>query len=622
MISNPGARNIVSAILVAGALFPPASRFPAAARADGKPDATEGEGKAEPPRHHVRLVKLSGGYVDFVEPFDPFTVANLRGDKRPKGFYTLCDAIDDWAESRKITHVVFDLSDSSFGMNLAQLDELQRRLDRLRKAGKKLGAWLQDASPTALAVAACCDHVIMADTGGVDMPSVSMQQMFFRDAMDLVGIKADVLRAGTFKGAVEPYMHSRMSEHLRTHYLGLVASLNDAEVSLIARRPGLTADKVRDLQKRRWLLPEEAVAAGLVDEVSASGSLKAAMEGWVGDGAAWIEPASKSKKEMSVFDVFGQLMKGKKSDEKVSDNSIVVIHLNGQIQDGTESSPGRIVSGPAVRAIREIAGNDRIKGVVVRVNSPGGSASASDAIRDALVELQAKKPTVVSMGEYAASGGYMVSCIGVPVYAERGTTTGSIGVFGLKFSCGAVAKRLGVNFENIALDEAANAGGLDRGYTEEETATIQKHVEKSYDLFLTCVSESRGIPREKLLDLAGGRVWSGAQAKEAGLVDELGGLDDCLAAVAKKAGLAEYSVVHRSTVEARDILKLLEDDEEKLGIGLTGASGEAIELLRRRGLMTSTLEMLLRDGLESSGRPTVWALGPVELRFRSTSAGR
>ena len=152
-------------------------------------------------------------------------------------------------------------SDLSLDLNLAQLDELQRRLGRLKAAGKKLGCWLESASPAHLAIAACCDRVAMADFGGVDMPSKTMQSIFYRDAMDLLGVKASVVRAGNFKGAVEPYVNSAMSEHLKQHYLDMLATMNDAEVSMIAKGRGLTAEKVRDLQKQRVLLPAEALAA-------------------------------------------------------------------------------------------------------------------------------------------------------------------------------------------------------------------------------------------------------------------------------------------------------------------------------------------------------------------------
>lgn len=388
---------------------------------------------------------------------------------------------------------------------------------------------------------------------------------------------------------------------------------------MIAKGRGLTTDKVRELQKQRVLLPAEAVAAGLVNELAPYGSLKATMNRWIGGEAGWIESTAKPKKEMSVFELMGKMMSGGGAEKsgRVADNSIAVMHLSGAITDGKQPSGGSIVSGPTVKEIQDIIKDDKIKAAVIRINSPGGSATASEAIRQALVELKAKKPTVVSMGDVAASGGYWVSCIGVPVYAERGTLTGSIGVFSMKLSFGSLLKRVGLHVENIALDEAAMAFAPDRGWNEDDQAKLQKTIDDVYGKFLKLVSESRGIPVEKLHDLAGGRVWSGTQAKQAGLVDEIGGLDDCLATVAKKAGLEKYSVVHRPNVSAGLDLSALFGDGDSSEIRALGVSAETLALLRRHGVTTPLVEMFLRDALDAAtGRPTVWALGPAEISVR------
>jgi len=581
----------------------------------------EPEAKPEAPKQQIQVVTLAGAYVDLVGPteIDPTMLLLGSGPGKRKSFYKLCEFLEDLGKNAKVTHVVFDLSDGSLDLNLAQLDELLRRIGRLKATGKKLAAWLENASPAHLVVAAACDHVAMADFGGVDMPSKTMQSIFYRDAMDLFGVKASVVRAGNFKGAVEPYVNSTMSEHLKQHYLDMLATMNDAEVSMIAKGRGLTTDKVRALQKERVLLPAEAVAAGLVDELAPYGSLKATMNRWVGGDAAWIETTAKPKKEMSFFELMGKVMSGGGAEKtaRVADNSIAVMHLSGAIVDGKQAAAGSIVSGPTVKAIQDIAKDEKIKGAVVRINSPGGSATASEAIRQALVELKAKKPTIVSMGDVAASGGYWVSCIGVPVYAERGTLTGSIGVFSMKLSFGSLMKRVGVHVENIALDEAATAFAPDRGWNEDDQAKLQKTIDDVYGKFLKLVSESRGIPVDKLHDLAGGRVWSGTQAKQAGLVDEIGGLDDCLAAVAKKAGIEKYSVVHRPTVAAGLDLSALFGDPDAGDIRALGLPVEALSALRRRGLTTTVLDILLREGLAGqTGRPTVWAFGPAEITIR------
>ena len=586
-------------------------------RAEKRKEA-EAKAKAEAAKLQVQLITLGGTYEDIVgaNEFDPTSLIIGGSPGKRRSFYKLCELLEETAKNPKIHTVVFDLSDADLGMNLAQLDELLRRLVELRKSGKKVGAWLESAESAHLAVAAGCDHVAMADLGGIDMPSKTMQSYFYRDAMDLLGLKASVVRAGNFKGAVEPYVNSAMSEHLRQHYLDMLTSMNDAQVSMIARGRGLTTEKVRELQKQRLFLPAEALAAGLVDELAPFGTMKATLNRWVGGETSWVEAAAKPKKEMSVFELMGKVMSGGGPDKaaKVTETSIAVMHLSGAIVDGKKESPGSIVSGPTVKSIQEIGRDDKIKGVVVRINSPGGSATASEA----LAELAKKKPTVVSMGEVAASGGYWVACLGVPVYAERGTLTGSIGVFSMKISFGTLLKRVGLHMENIALDEAASAFAPDRGWNEDDQAKLQKTIDDVYGRFLKLVSDSRGIPVEKLEDLAGGRVWSGSQAKAAGLVDEIGGLDDCLAAVAKKAGIEKYEIVHRPNVSAGlDLSVLFGDPDVSSRLAALGVSREAFALLGQAGLRTGVIDLFLRETLGgSSGRPTVWALAPDDLSIR------
>ncbi len=544
----------------------------------------------------------------------------LGGDSlKRKAFYKLCDYLDQLGKDAQVSHVVFDLSDAGIAFNPAQLDELTRHMDKLKSSGKRTIAWLENPSNVQLAIAAACNEVVLADFGGVDMPSLSMQSMFYRDAMDLLGVQASVVRAGNFKGAVEPYVNPQMSAHLRSHYLEMLTAINDAQIDRIARGRGLTVAQVRELQKQRMLLPEQAVAKKLVDRLAPYGSMKSTIDEMIGKSLEWTKPKAPPKREMSVFELMGRIMAGeKKPTASVKDDSIAVLHLSGTIVDGKKESPGMMVSGPTVKAIEEITKNDKIKGVVVRINSPGGSATASEAIRRALVTMSEKKPTVVSMGEMAASGGYWISCIGVPVYAEKGTITGSIGVFSLKLSAGSMLRRIGIHLEAIALDDAAKSDNIDHAWSEHDVATMQAFIDDVYSRFLQLVSKSRGLSVETLQDLAGGRVWSGTQAKQHKLIDEIGGLDDCLASVAKKAKLEKYEVIHRPVVKSGfDLLELL-GEEEPNDIEIRALlNRETLSLLSRMGADATTIQALIRSAITTEPRlPTAWALGPAEIRIK------
>ncbi len=561
----------------------------------------------------LRQINLSGNYVDLVQPisFDPTALLIGGGTIKQRSFYRLCKFLDDLQENKRVGYVLFDLSDSMLVMNSAQLDELHRYMKKLRESGKKTYAWLENASNVHLAIAAACDEVIMADFGGVDMPSMAMQSMFYADAMDLLGVKASVVRAGDFKGAVEPYLNSKMSTHLREHYMEMLESMNAAQIDRVAKGRGLKTADVRELQAKRMLLPNEALQANIVDQLAPFGTMQKTIEKSIDDEIEWVTPKVAAKKQVSMFQLMGQMMSGQSSSGRIRDNSIAVIHLHGAIVDGKKKSSGSIVSGPTVAMIEKLAEDDKVKGAVIRVNSPGGSATASEAVRQALVQLAKKKPTIVSMGNMAASGGYWVSCIDVPIYAEKGTLTGSIGVFSMKLSLGALMRRVGVHIESITLDDSAGLFAMDRAWSDEDTEALQGHIDMVYDRFLELVSESRGIKLKKLRKLAGGRVWSGSQAKKNGLVDELGGLDDCLAAVAKKSKLDDYYVAHRPVANSGlDLSELLgSGGEEEIWSGI---SRTALQVLKKRGLSLELTRLLLSDGLKNSGKPTTWLMNPVE----------
>ena len=590
-------------------------------RTDGK--QAEAAKKPEPEvKIGVRQIKISGDYVDLVQPVGLDPLSLLGGSPgAQRSFFKLTSFLDRFAKDDDFDHLVIDLS-SGFSMNSAQLDELSRHFKKVADAGKETHAWLESASREALEVASMCDRVYMADFGEVDLPSVSMQSMFYRDAMDLVGVKASVVRAGDFKGAVEPYLNAKMSDHLRQHYLDMLTTINDAAVDRIAKGRGLKPADVRQMQARRMWLAKEALAQGLVDKLAPYGSMQKTIGEEIGENLNWVTPKKAAKKNVSFFQLMGEIMAGNQSSGSVQDDTIVVLHLSGSIVDA--GGAGSIAAGTTVERIEKLTNEDRVKGVVVRINSPGGSATASEAIRQALKKLAEKKPTVISMGDVAASGGYWISCIGTPIYAERGTVTGSIGVFAMKLSGGALMRRVGLHTENIQLDESASLFSLDRGFTDEEVNAMQKSIDSVYGRFLKLVSSDREIPIEKLRTLAGGRVWSGSQALRRKLVDQIGGVDDCVAYIAKKADLGdEYKVTHRPLTESGlDLSSLLGNEDNDiisinpLGGGLLPLDSAALKLLRAQGLNTETLQLLIQDSLESKQKPTTWLMGPASLSIR------
>jgi protease-4 len=590
------------------------SMAPLAAQAGAKTaDAGAAAAPAEPKPQRVPFLRPQGSYADLPEfGFSPMSLLG-GGAAPPKPFFRFLEAVDGLAKVDE-PQVVLDLSgDASF--NQPQRRELERALARVRAAGKQITCYLENADSARFELAAQCDRVLMADMGVLDLRSPAMAVMHLKDALDLLGIQVEVTRVGAFKGAVEPYMLPTMSDHLRTHYEAMLRSMNDDVVRRIAGGRRLSPDAVRTLQAQRLLTAKQALAAGLVDQLVPWSGAARAIAAVRGDEQFELVDAGPKKKQQSrdLMAILGSLLRQNK-EEEIEDPQLVVLHLAGQIVDGDKPQPGSMVGGVAVKKIDELAQNELVKGVVVRINSPGGSATASEAIRTALQRLAAKKPVVFSMGELAASGGYWITAIGQPILAEVGTITGSIGVFGMRFQPGALMRRLGVHTEIVRLDDGPLMDAMDRPWSDAARERMQGFVDEIYARFLAIVAGSRGKTTAEIDLVAGGRVWSGEQAVEHGLVDAIGGIDDAIARVRTAAGVGdEVEVLH--VPEPKNFADSLFASmfEARLAAGgdaevLRAALAECVQFTEVLGVV--------RDALTDTGRPRVYALLPAALRVR------
>jgi protease IV len=585
-------------------------RFPALA-ADA---VKEAQAAADTKKPAVRVIVLKGTYVDYPSSadIDPMSLF-FGGMEKPGSFFDLCEKIDGLAKDEEIQHVLFDLTSSSLHLNLAQLAELSGHLHQLRDAGKRTFALLENADTIHFAIASACDTVLMTDLGSLDVPSLSLMSLHFHDAMELLGAKASFVRTGDFKGAVEPFTLSEMSEPLRAHYQAMLESMNDALVNRICEGRKLNREQVRKAQADRLFTPSAAQKARLVDLVVPFGTSRENVAKLVGQEVTWVEPQKARPKQLSFFELMGKIMGGAQ-ERRVNKPAVAVLHLDGQIVDGEKEMPGMLASGPAIKTIEELGSDDDVRAVVMRINSPGGSATASEAIRAALEKLAKKKPTIISMGSMAASGGYWISCVGRPVYAEPETLTGSIGVFALKLSFGPFLKKIGLKVESVALDESAGAMAIDRGWTANEQERMQGFVDEIYDKFLKLVASSRQRAVQDIGPIAGGRVWSGAQALKLGLVDKLGGMNDAIAAVAREAGLeAGYQVIHRP--RKKNFFELFDLFDESTDEIKGSLSATAKNWLRQAGFDLSVPLNLVRESL-SGQPPKIWLLAPTEIVIR------
>ncbi|MCA8965744.1 MAG: signal peptide peptidase SppA [Planctomycetes bacterium] len=563
-------------------------------------------------KQRVPFLRPSGTYADLPEmAFGPMDLLG-GGGSPPKGFYPFVELVDGLAKVPE-TEVLLDLSGNP-GFNLPQIRELERAFARVRAAGKKVVCYIENAGASTMQLAALADEVLMADMGVVDLRSPAMSVMHMKDALDLLGVQVEVTRVGEYKGAVEPYMLPAMSEHLRQHYEAMLRSINADVVRRIAAGRKLTEATVRQLQADRVFTANAAKAAGLVDRLVPWAGAERGLALVRGDEEFELVDAAPKKKKQSrdLMSILSSMMRGSR-EEEVEDPQVVVMHLAGQIVDGDKPSPGSMVSGVVVEKLDELAANELVKGVVVRINSPGGSATASEAIRLALQRLAAKKPLVFSMGSVAASGGYWITTIGQPILAEVATITGSIGVFSMRFQPGALMRRLGVHTDIVRLDDGALLDAIDRPWSEPAKARVQGIVDDIYDRFLANVAGSRHMTRDGVDKIAGGRVWSGSQAVELGLVDEIGGVEDAVAMVRKKAGLADdVEVVHMPQPKSFADAILASMFESQVAAGL---DAQLLRSVLDRARQFPAVLAVLRDALGTEAGPRVYALVPSGLRI-------
>ncbi|WP_457669007.1 signal peptide peptidase SppA [Thiolapillus sp.] len=413
----------------------------------------------------------------------------------------------------------------------AALKEVRKAIEAFKASGKPVITWQENLDEATLYVVSPADKLVLNPLGVLEFNGFASEVPYFRSAFEKYGIDVQVSRVGKYKSAVEPFLLDHMSEENREQLDALLNDLFDEVVAGVAKSRKLSPESLYELaQKEAVIEADQALKRGLVTAVGYYDGVREKLEALTG-----TEAGKAIENQKSVTDYFSTLEK----DEKVKDK-LAVIYAEGEIISGSDKDQ---VSGDYIASLlRKARTDDDVKAVVLRVNSPGGSASASDIIQRETILLAKKKPLVISMGTVAASGGYWISAYGDQIYAEPNTITGSIGVFGLFLNVQKLVNELGVKVEVARTAPAADVFSLFRPKTPQEMAIIQKFIDHIYDEFLDKVAEGRKLDRAAVHEIAQGRVWSGKRAQELGLVDELGGLKDAMASAAKKANLESYTV--------------------------------------------------------------------------------
>lgn len=447
------------------------------------------------------------------------------------GLDRIMTAIDKAAKNPKIKGIYLESGLLQCGYATAQ--QIRTKLQDFKKSGKFVYAYSDLYAQNGYFLSTVADTLVTNPSGMIELKGLSSTSMFFKGALDKLGIQMQIFKVGTYKSAVEPFTETKMSDANREQMTMLLSNFWSVILDSVSVSRGVPVAELNKYASEGIMLKEQKdlLSSKLVDKLLYRDEFNTLLKTKMGiaqDKKLKLVSISDMAKNSDIID-----------DNQKSRNTIALVYAVGEI-DGT-STP-KVDTRKLSEEIFKIKADSSIKAVVLRVNSPGGSAFGSEQVWYALSELKKVKPFVVSMGDYAASGGYYISCDANWIFAEPTTLTGSIGIFGMLPNTKGLTDKLGLNFDVVQTNPIANFPSMTSPVSAEERMLMQCNVERGYELFTRRCAEGRKMPVESILKVAEGRVWSGVKAKELGLVDELGGMDMALAKAASLANLKDYKV--------------------------------------------------------------------------------
>ena len=469
-------------------------------------------------------------------PLDFLTQLTPMGEETTLGLDDITSAIKKAKENEDIKGIY--LLAGTLEAQPAYVEAIRDALADFKESGKFIIAYADTYNQLEYYIASLADKVLLNPKGVLDWHGLAGMNIFYKDLMDKLGIEMQIFKVGTFKSAVEPYMLSEMSDANREQTAAYIGSIWQKFSDEVATSRNLSKDALNQIAEEGAMFKtgEELMAAGLVDSLIYKNDMRVYLNRYMG---------LEEDKKVSAYSVSDMRGVKRNTPRDRSGNIVAVYYAVGDIDGGGSVLPTTdegINSEKVIKDLRKLKDDDDVKAVVLRVNSPGGSAYGSEQIWYAISQLKEKKPVIVSMGDFAASGGYYISCNADTIVAEPTTLTGSIGIFGMVPNFQAVTKKIGVNIDIEKTNSLADMGSAFRPMTETEKALMQKTVERGYDLFTTRCAEGRGMTQEQIDAIGQGRVWTGTMALERGLVDVLGGLDDAIEIAVEKAGIEQYTL--------------------------------------------------------------------------------
>jgi protease-4 len=478
----------------------------------------------------VYELNLEGNLIDRSED-DQFTVAIFQAMGQPKeATLGLDDILSNIEKAKKDKNIVgIYLKGGSLSGGIASIKEIRNALVDFKKTGKFVIAYADNYSQRMYYLVSCADKILINPQGMLELKGLSAQTMFLKKTLDKLGIDMQIVKVGTFKSAVEPLVNTKMSDANRLQvsvYMNSIWNTILKEISISRKIPIEKLNSYAD-EMMMFQPTEKSKQYGLVDSLV-----------YIDQADSIIRKSVKnSKKSDAVNFVKHSAMIKVPDTRKFDKNKVAIIYAIGAI---TDAEGDGIVLKNMVKTINDVAKDSAIKAVVFRVSSTGGSAYASEQIWHALLVLKAKKPLIVSMGDYAASGGYYISCTADQIVAQPNTITGSIGIFGVIPNFKGLDEKLGLTFDGVKTNKMSDALSVNRPFTPEERNLMQNYVNRGYELFVKRCADGRKMKIEQIKAIAEGRVWTGEDAIKNGLVDKIGGLNDAIKLAVDKAKLTSY----------------------------------------------------------------------------------
>ena len=488
-------------------------------------------------KNSVMMLDLNGTLVERTQE-DPLGILSqwFGDESNTYGLDDILSSIQKAKENENIKGIY--LQASSLGASYASLQEIRNALLDFKESGKFIIAYADSYTQGLYYLSSVADKVLLNPKGMIEWRGIASTPLFYKDLLQKIGIEMQVFKVGTYKSAVEPFIATEMSPANREQVTAFITSIWGQVTEGVSASRNIPRDSLNVYADRMLMFypSEESIQCGLADTLI-----------YRNDVRNYLKKLVEIDEDDNLPLVgLSDMMNVKKNVPKdKSGNVVAIYYASGEITDypGSATSEDGIVGSKVIRDLRKLKDDNDVKAVVLRVNSPGGSAFASEQIWHAVKELKAKKPVIVSMGDYAASGGYYISCVADTIVAEPTTLTGSIGIFGIIPNAKGLTDKIGLSYDVVKTNKYADFGNIMRPFNEDERSLLQMMITEGYDTFVSRCAEGRQMPKEAIEKIAEGRVWTGETAKKLGLVDELGGIDKALDIAVAKAGIEGYTVV-------------------------------------------------------------------------------